>query len=48
VDRRADQRRLLELQDEYRDDRDTRERLKAEIEDSKRAIDEQLREHCRR
>ena len=39
--------RKREIEEQYRDDRETRERLKDEIEERKREVDELLRENCR-
>ena len=39
--------RKHEIEEQYRDDRETRERLKDELEERKREIDELLRESCR-
>ncbi len=39
--------RKREIDDQYRDDRETRERLKDQIEERKREVDELLRESCR-
>lgn len=39
--------RKREIDEQYRDDRETRDRLRAEIQDRKHEIDEQLRENCR-
>jgi serine/threonine protein kinase len=45
--RQALEERKRDINRQYRHDRETRERLTAEVDAQKRALDDQLREHCR-